>query len=182
MVLDLLNTLDQRPAEPKELLVSDERAVGFAVQAGILADSDHDALRRKDVAATELRELRELRELLFDIVESIVSGQEIDCRSSTQFVAWVRKAASCREFQFVDNVLTSSYSKGSISQTAWYIVDEAVKLFSDTDLLSRLKFCSAPNCQWAFVDRSRQRNRNWCDMSVCGNRAKIKRYRANDTT
>jgi predicted RNA-binding Zn ribbon-like protein len=36
----------------------------------------------------------------------------------------------------------------------------------------RLKIC--PNCEWLFVDKSRNRSRNWCDMNVCGNRAKAR--------
>ena len=42
----------------------------------------------------------------------------------------------------------------------------------------RLKIC--PNCHWLFLDRSRNRSRAWCDMAVCGNRAKASRhYRRN---
>lgn len=38
----------------------------------------------------------------------------------------------------------------------------------------RLKIC--PNCGWLFLDRSRNRSRAWCDMAVCGNRAKASRH------
>jgi predicted RNA-binding Zn ribbon-like protein len=38
----------------------------------------------------------------------------------------------------------------------------------------RLKIC--PNCQWLFLDRSRNRSRTWCDMTVCGNRVKASRH------
>ncbi|MDW9413303.1 CGNR zinc finger domain-containing protein [Sinorhizobium meliloti] len=38
----------------------------------------------------------------------------------------------------------------------------------------RLKIC--PNCAWLFLDRSRNRSRTWCDMAVCGNRAKARRH------
>ncbi len=42
----------------------------------------------------------------------------------------------------------------------------------------RLKIC--PNCEWLFLDRSRNRSRAWCDMAVCGNRVKASRhYRRN---
>ena len=42
----------------------------------------------------------------------------------------------------------------------------------------RLKACPADDCRWAFYDRSRNRSRTWCSMSVCGNRAKARSYRA----
>ncbi|MCD2171831.1 CGNR zinc finger domain-containing protein [Rhizobium sp. C4] len=35
-----------------------------------------------------------------------------------------------------------------------------------------LKIC--PNCEWLFLDRSKNRSRAWCDMAVCGNRAKAR--------
>jgi predicted RNA-binding Zn ribbon-like protein len=40
----------------------------------------------------------------------------------------------------------------------------------------RLKCCG--ECQRLFLDRSRNRSRRWCDMEVCGNRAKVRRHRA----
>jgi predicted RNA-binding Zn ribbon-like protein len=40
--------------------------------------------------------------------------------------------------------------------------------------LSRLKLCR--NCNWLFLDRSRNASRLWCDMAVCGNRQKASRH------
>jgi predicted RNA-binding Zn ribbon-like protein len=42
----------------------------------------------------------------------------------------------------------------------------------------RLKACPGDRCGWAFYDRSRNHSRTWCAMSVCGNRAKARSYRA----
>ncbi len=42
---------------------------------------------------------------------------------------------------------------------------------------SRLKACPWDTCRWAFYDHSRNRSGVWCDMAVCGNRAKVKAYR-----
>lgn len=44
----------------------------------------------------------------------------------------------------------------------------------DPARLSRIKIC--PNCHWLYLDESRNRSRRWCDMTVCGNRAKAKRH------
>ena len=41
----------------------------------------------------------------------------------------------------------------------------------------RLKACAADDCQWAFYDASKNRAGTWCDMSSCGNRAKVRAYR-----
>jgi predicted RNA-binding Zn ribbon-like protein len=42
---------------------------------------------------------------------------------------------------------------------------------------TRLKACRADDCKWAFIDTARNRTRIWCDMAVCGNREKARRYR-----
>ena len=41
----------------------------------------------------------------------------------------------------------------------------------------RLKACPADTCRWAFYDRSRNRSAVWCNMAICGNRAKVRSYR-----
>ncbi len=38
----------------------------------------------------------------------------------------------------------------------------------------RMKICR--NCGWLFIDRSKNKSRAWCDMAVCGNRAKANRH------
>ncbi|MCF3120826.1 MULTISPECIES: CGNR zinc finger domain-containing protein [Streptomyces] len=43
---------------------------------------------------------------------------------------------------------------------------------------TRLKACEAPDCHWAYYDRSPACRSRWCDMAVCGARAKMRAYRA----
>ncbi|MER5752160.1 CGNR zinc finger domain-containing protein [Streptomyces sp. NPDC002088] len=45
---------------------------------------------------------------------------------------------------------------------------------------TRLKACEAVTCHWAYYDRSPAGRGRWCSMSVCGARAKMRRYRAKD--
>jgi predicted RNA-binding Zn ribbon-like protein len=42
---------------------------------------------------------------------------------------------------------------------------------------ARFKACSQHTCRWAFYDRSRNRSSRWCEMAVCGNRAKAREFR-----
>lgn len=43
---------------------------------------------------------------------------------------------------------------------------------------SQIKACRADDCLWAFVDTAKNRSRAWCSMRSCGNRAKVRAYRA----
>jgi predicted RNA-binding Zn ribbon-like protein len=41
----------------------------------------------------------------------------------------------------------------------------------------RLKACPWHTCHWAFYDHTKNRSGVWCEMQVCGNRAKARAYR-----
>jgi predicted RNA-binding Zn ribbon-like protein len=41
----------------------------------------------------------------------------------------------------------------------------------------RLKACRQHTCEWAFFDHTKNRSGAWCNMAVCGNRAKARSYR-----
>ena len=57
------------------------------------------------------------------------------------------------------------------------IVRSTVELLTSDDL-GRLRLCAADDCHWVFLDHSKNGSRRWCDMNVCGNRAKARRYYA----
>jgi predicted RNA-binding Zn ribbon-like protein len=44
----------------------------------------------------------------------------------------------------------------------------------------RAKVC--PNCDWLFLDKSKNQSRLWCDMAVCGNRNKARLHYAKHLT
>ena len=57
------------------------------------------------------------------------------------------------------------------------ITVSALTLLIQADL-SRIKQCHGNNCGWLFFDDTKNKSRQWCDMSVCGNRAKASAHRA----
>lgn len=44
--------------------------------------------------------------------------------------------------------------------------------------VSLVRCCANASCGWLFVDRSRGHRRRWCDMKVCGNKAKARAFYA----
>jgi predicted RNA-binding Zn ribbon-like protein len=48
---------------------------------------------------------------------------------------------------------------------------------ADQDAWRRLKACRLHTCEWAFYDHTKNRSGAWCNMAVCGNRAKARAYR-----
>ncbi len=53
----------------------------------------------------------------------------------------------------------------------------AVRLFTEGDF-HRIRECGGHACGWLFYDRSKNNRRRWCEMEVCGNRAKQRRLAA----
>jgi hypothetical protein len=41
---------------------------------------------------------------------------------------------------------------------------------------SRVRRCGSPRCVLLYYDTTKNRSRRWCDMAVCGNRAKASAY------
>ena len=57
------------------------------------------------------------------------------------------------------------------------IVLSALTTLTQGDL-ARLKRCQNEKCGWVFFDTTKNRSRRWCEMEICGNRAKQKRFAA----
>jgi|SRR5262245_35308698 len=64
----------------------------------------------------------------------------------------------------------------SLDLPLWIVGRSAAELLTG-DPLERLKSCAGIACGWVFLDTSRNGRRRWCEMEVCGSRAKMQRYR-----
>jgi predicted RNA-binding Zn ribbon-like protein len=64
-----------------------------------------------------------------------------------------------------------------VRSALWPIALSAVDLLRDPATLAQVRQCASATCSWLFVDRSRNHSRLWCDMSDCGNRDKVRRFR-----
>jgi predicted RNA-binding Zn ribbon-like protein len=74
-------------------------------------------------------------------------------------------------------VVTAGGVEGALGQ----LVAIALEAIGD-GTWTRLKACPASTCHWAFYDTSRNRSSRWCDMAVCGNRAKRETFRSRGRT
>ena len=65
---------------------------------------------------------------------------------------------------------------GRLESPLWPVSRAAAALLTSGDL-SRLRQCGGERCGWLFLDRSRNRSRQWCTMEDCGNVEKVRRFR-----
>lgn len=63
-----------------------------------------------------------------------------------------------------------------VAQALSAMARESVALFG-AEGATRIRECSADDCELLFYDESRSNNRRWCSMQRCGNRAKVRAHR-----
>jgi len=184
LALDFANTLDFRydPGRLINLLPSYERFLAFCRQSGVITGVQMrkllDGLSECD-AQRVLKKVIELRENLYFLILSAVQGRRPDeshLRALNGFLSEARAVDEIvwHQHRFVRSLpdVTESLA-GPLRQVA----DAAVVLMTSVDL-HNIRECSEKTCRWLFLDRSRNHSRRWCDMQLCGNRSKAKRFYA----
>jgi predicted RNA-binding Zn ribbon-like protein len=64
---------------------------------------------------------------------------------------------------------------GDFDGLLWPIARAAADLLA-SDQLAYVRPCSSKTCEWFFLDTSKNHHRRWCNMTSCGNRAKVQRF------
>ncbi len=120
----------------------------------------------------------ELRESLFKIIYEVINSKEPEEKMIQILNKEYAVANENRKLVYKDNKIEWQFSKDPLKPDylIWLIAESAVKLLS-SDLLSRVKICSGDDCGWLFLDTSKNKSRQWCDMKDCGNLAKVRRFR-----
>lgn len=196
LCLDFVNTVDAWASSPgrsplrqygdtplREKLVDYNALIRWGQLASALSVSEANHLiecaanHPQDAAATLSRALR-LRRALYRIHKAVFQRWEPEGADLDLFH---RELAIARKHERL------SYSEGSFHWTwddlsealdriIWPVARSAADLLTSPELI-RLRQCKGEECGWLFLDTSRNRSRHWCDMSDCGNRDKVRRFR-----
>ncbi len=163
--LDFVGTLTERRHEPGEQLSEPERLSDWARAAGIV-----DA--PVEVTPAELGYAVAFRESLYRVLTA--SSGEHQLRAAD--IAALNRAA-----RYAPVVLTLGWSgslrrRGDVQAVIATVVRDALELLGG-DQANRVRECDRPECTRLYLDTSRTRNRRWCDMAECGNRAKVAAFR-----
>jgi predicted RNA-binding Zn ribbon-like protein len=180
--LDFINTLDDRytPGGPRELLTSYARFLEFCEQAGVLTKEETRNLRRvvpDDQGSDTVRRAVELREALFALVESSLAQTTPPSRAIESLNHVLHEAESARAVIWDKTHFTWQADDARLSTLTplWRLADGAAQLLTSSDA-AHIRECGSATCRWFFLDRSRNHTRRWCDMKMCGNRNKARRF------
>jgi predicted RNA-binding Zn ribbon-like protein len=183
LCLDFANTLSEGRAHPIERLTAYEDLIAWARQASVLNDGDARRLLRKahqhpKHATKALAEAIALRESLYRIFSSAVDGSApLGTDLETLNTALSRALDHLRVAPRAKGFTWEWDAGDALDRMLWPVVRSAADLLVSDDV-RRVRRCGGENCDWLFLDTSRNHSRRWCSMRDCGNRAKARRFYA----
>jgi predicted RNA-binding Zn ribbon-like protein len=164
--LNFVGTMKHRHSSREELLTEPALLSDWAVQAGLLDGAV--AVTDDDLAAAI-----ELREAVYRTIVARLDGHRpqpadvelLNERASQPQLTprLLRTGATCRE--------------GTPAQLLASLAADLLDLLAGPDI-ENVKRCAHPKCTRLYLDASRAKNRQWCGMGTCGNRAKVQAFRA----
>jgi predicted RNA-binding Zn ribbon-like protein len=184
LCLDLANTVDERPAaEPRELLPRYEDLVAWGLQSGAIDGPTARSLRRAaqrrpQTAARALQRARSVREAIFGIFSALAGRRAPPAPAVGRLNAALAAALAGRRLARRAGGFTwdwTGHVAPDLDRVLWPAVVSAAELLTSGGS-DRVRECASDRCAWLFLDRSKNRSRRWCDMTVCGNRTKARRY------
>ena len=193
LCLDFVNSVGGRTEQdninfPENIILKDKLEnfndlAAWSKETGIISDSDRkklidlNALKAKETDSV-FKKAIELREALFRILYNVINDKEPE-ESMIQILNREYSTANeKRKLIYLNHKFEWQFPKDPLEPDyiIWIIAESAAELLS-SDLLSRIKMCRGENCGWLFLDNSKNKSRQWCDMKDCGNLAKVRRFR-----
>lgn len=163
IALDFAGTIGRRRTDRTENLDAPGAFADWAVAAGLL-----DECRPPTTA--EFARAIDLREAIY---RAAPPGSRLDGADRALINTWASGNPPLAQLAgdgSVDRVGTPNDALAAVARAA-------VELIGGPDR-ARVKECGADQCTRLYLDLSRAMSRRWCDMTLCGNRAKGAAFRA----
>ncbi len=185
LALDFVNTTESRSAAGSvegERLVTYESLVRWGGLAGALGRREvrtlsQAASSRPAKATGVLKRAIAVREVMYRVFTAAMHGRTpgtADLDALNRELRIVR----AHECLVPGPPFTWRWHPDStaLDRVLWPVVRSAAELLTGPSL-HRIRQCPGEACGWLFLDVSRSGRRQWCDMAVCGNLAKVRRFR-----
>ena len=182
--LDLVNTLDWRFREsgPEELLEDYSDVLRFVEQAGLLPSADARKLLRtvSDTKAERvLAEIRALREAAAELFYAVIDERTPSPSTVRQLQECFAAARPHEQLNWTGHKLGWSLPHLSAEPALpLWLLSLSTNALVTSDQMYLLRQCGSEECRWLFLDTSKNHTRRWCNMKICGNRMKARRFKA----
>lgn len=171
--LDFINTQAWAEHEPHDFWQSDEDVKNWLQRSGLATLPEKLTAKPGEL----LVEARKLRSLVRQLVEAKKNGQPVALESLNGYLAQAQS-----HLQIVAD------DEGALHTERVFRLDTPLRALAPlaeqvAELIVQGQFeyirqCEHPECTLWFYDRTKAHRRRWCSMALCGNRAKVARFRA----
>jgi predicted RNA-binding Zn ribbon-like protein len=185
LALDFTNTSSGRgwPTH-QEHLRSARNVVDWAGHAKVLGPADAEWLRAavhsdERLARRMLDRALELRENIYGVAVEVAARRPAP-QAGVEALARTHAAClACAKLTPFEGRYVWSWvpKESAVEAVLGPIALSALTTLTQGDL-SRIKQCQGEKCGWLFFDTTKNKSRRWCEMEICGNRAKQRRYSA----
>ena len=183
LCLDFTNTSDEHPSKPDaELLTSYARLVEWSVFSDCISQEQGETLltlarQHPDKAEKALDFAISVRETLFRVLAAAAADRQPEAADMQAFNGIVAKAMSHLHLTSSPTHFswTCALDESDLETMVWPVIWSAAELMTSHDL-HYLRECASEDCEWLFLDTSKNHSRRWCSMKECGNRSKARSH------
>ncbi|MDR0125750.1 MULTISPECIES: CGNR zinc finger domain-containing protein [Bacillus] len=171
--LDFINTANNRYNQfYQELFMDTSALVNWSKESTHFID-----LKIKG-SGISIEEIRLLRDTMFNILNSIHHKEDVSREDIILFNKWLYEAH--RGIDICQNDEEKVSVKHLDGQGVFIILYPIVRSFYHLLKSNQtIKQCSSTNCDWFFIDKTKNQNKQWCSMQLCGNREKARKFYKN---
>jgi len=124
-----------------------------------------------------LKRCIELREAMAEILYARLDGRRPSAASVRTLERSVKSARFQQQLRWKPEGLEWGWRERDAELPLWVLSMSAADLML-SESVQRVRACDNPECRWLFLDTSKNHTRRWCDMQICGNRMKARRFKA----
>ncbi len=182
--IDFANTVSGWGTDNEDWLTNYAGLAKWAHLAGLIDELEYKkaikaAVRNPLIADRIYAEASELRFAFLRLLHAVKDGASAMADDLIVVNRWIRHAAEAFQLRQVSRTFRQDWSANTpILEKPLLAAARAVGLFLEGTDFDKLKICALPTCGWFFIDVSKNGRRRWCDMAVCGNLAKARRFQA----
>jgi predicted RNA-binding Zn ribbon-like protein len=176
--LELVNTVELTDGVPRDSLSSASDALAWLVEHGLGHDGQLAEQAHGDGNGW-LARIHAVRRALRTTWDAVVDGRPVE-PSALATLNDTLRAAPIPELVGVGPgvVVGHRHRDDDPAGEALARLVAPLVLALAAGETGRFRVCANDGCRWVFEDTSRSGRRRWCDMTTCGNRAKVRRFRS----
>ena len=164
------------------MLASYDDLLRFCDESGLLTPKQIRAIIRnstQSAAADALVSCRELREAAAGIFYAAVDSRTPPGSQIKIVERYFRQAREQQRLSWSGSRLGWEWAATECSPDlpVWMLSLSAARLMLSEEMRF-LRACEKADCRWLFLDTSKNHSRRWCDMKICGNRMKARRFKS----